>query len=282
MIKQKTIKDEISFEGIGLHSGAKGNVRILPAPSGYGIVFKRIDISESPEIKADYKSVIYGDLFRRATIGSPNIKINTIEHFMAVCRAFEIDNLRVYIDCEEFPFFDGSAREIAERFSLVGTIEQSENKNYFAPKKPFAYKSGDIEISVIPSDRLIITMWVEYKNKYVGAQNFSSEITQENFIEQIAPARTFGFVEEIEFLRKSNLIKGGSLDNALVFGDDGLVNQTQLRFPDEVVRHKVLDFIGDLSLIGNCFKGHYIAVKSGHKSHIEFVNKLIEFENKGD
>ncbi len=280
MIKQRTLKNKISLEGIGLHSGARGIVEIIPAPPDTGIVFQRTDIPGSPDIKADVNSIIHGDLFRRSTIGIKDIKINTIEHFMATCIAFEVDNIFVKINCEEFPFFDGSAKEIAFSFIKAGTEEQEALKKIFIPEQPVGFKFNEIEISVIPSETLKISMLVEYKNKHVGIQNFSKEITREVFINEIAPARTFGFVEEIEPLRKAGLIKGGSLDNALIFGDEGLINKTELRFPDEIVRHKVLDLIGDLALIGKLYKGHYIAIKSGHKTHLDFVKKLLN--NKGE
>lgn len=276
MTKQKTLKGEISLSGTGLHSGVNGSVRIAPAPADAGIVFFRSDIPNSPAIKADIAAVMFGDLFRRSTIGHDKIKINTIEHFLASCRAFDIDNVFVYIDCEEFPFFDGSALEIAKKIKETGVADLGEEKKYFTLTKPVAYKSGDIEISGVPSDNLVVSMWVEYKNPYVGAQSYSVEITPETFLNEIAPARTFGFVEEIEPLRKMGLIKGGSLDNALVFGDKGLVNDTKLRYENEIVRHKILDFLGDLALLGIPYKGNYTAVKSGHKSHIDFVKLLLE------
>jgi len=278
---QNTIKSEIIFKGVGLHSGKIAKVKVCPAPPNFGIAFRRVDIPDSPQIKTNVNFVIFDDLFRRTTIGLGDIRINTIEHFLAVCTALSIDNLFIEIDTDEFPFFDGSAQEILSKFLEAGVKTQDSEKKYLIPAKPVSYKIGEVEISVIPSNSLILTMWVEYKNSFVGFQYFSGEITPEFFEKEIAPARTFGFVEEIESLRKAGLIKGGSLENALVFGEQGLINNIPLRYENEVVRHKILDFLGDLSLIGIPFKGHYTAVKSGHKYHIEFVRELLNSLDKG-
>lgn len=284
-MKQKTINSPIVIEGVGLHTNKKSVVKILPADVDSGILFQRTDLESKPIIKALEENTF--EFNRNTSIKYGDVSISTIEHFMACFTILGIDNLLVQVDAEEMPILDGSALPIYEKLQN-NILEQNKEKDYFIIKKNLKFSAGDSFVEVFPFDGFKVDIKVEYPYP-VGVQEMTyNQAKDQNLIKDIVSARTFVFLSELEFLLKNNLIKGGSFDNALVFADKiltdeqsehlcklfnktnikvtdfGMLNNTSLRSPQELVCHKLLDLIGDLSLIGKSIKGHFIAYKPGH------------------
>ncbi len=301
---QQTIKRETSYSGVGLHTGNSTKIIFKPAPANSGILFKRIDVPDSPVIHADVDHVV--DISRGTTIGIGDMKIHTVEHVLAAISGLEIDNIICEIDGNEPPVGDGSALPFVEILLKSGLVEQNFPRDYLIIDKTIAYSdpSKGIDIVVFPSDEFRITFMVDYQNPALGTQYTSMYSLPEEFATEFAAARTFCFLHEVEELWKAGLIKGGSLDNAVViidrdmedkeladlrklFGIDekvtlsnnGILNGKELRYPNEPVRHKALDLIGDLSLLGVPLKAHVMAARSGHGANAELV-KLIRKEYK--
>lgn len=301
---QQTIKRETSYSGVGLHTGNNTRIIFKPAPVNSGILFKRIDVPDSPAIPADVDHVV--DISRGTTIGIGDVKIHTVEHVLAAISGLEIDNIVCEIDGNEPPVGDGSALPFVEILLKSGLVEQNSPRDYLIIDKTIAYSdpSKGIDIVVFPSDEFRITFMVDYKNPALGTQYTSMYSLHEEFATEFAAARTFCFLHEVEELWKAGLIKGGSLDNAVViidrdmedkeladlrrlFGIDervtlsnnGILNGKELRYPNEPVRHKALDLIGDLALLGVPLKAHVMAARSGHGANAELV-KLIRKEYK--
>jgi UDP-3-O-[3-hydroxymyristoyl] N-acetylglucosamine deacetylase/3-hydroxyacyl-[acyl-carrier-protein] dehydratase len=271
MRKQTTIERPISYSGIGLHTGNKTTITFQPAPPDTGAVFIRSDIPERPKIKADVAHVT--DVARGTTIGINGIKILTIEHVLAAFAGLGIDNIYCEVDANEPPVGDGSAKPFVEALSEAGIIEQDRPRKEAKVLSPIIYESGELVLVALPSDRLVLTYLIEYGHPVLGTQFRSFSVEPGVFKEQIAPARTFCFLNDVERLKSRGLIKGGSLENAVVIGDDEILND-DLRFDDEFVRHKVLDLLGDLLLLGNPLLAHVVAIKAGHAAHVEFVKQL--------
>jgi len=301
---QQTIKKEISYSGTGLHTGNKTKITFKPAPANSGILFKRVDIKDSPVIPADVDHVI--DISRGTTIGIADVKIHTVEHVLAAISGLEIDNIICEIDGNEPPVGDGSALPFVEVLLKAGYVEQESPRDYLVIDKTITYSEPErgIDIVIFPSDVFRITFMVDYKNPALGTQYTSMYSLREEFATEFAAARTFCFLHEVEELWKAGLIKGGDLDNAVViidremeddelaelrkmFGIDskvhlsanGILNGKELRYPNEPVRHKALDLIGDLALLGVPIRGHVLAARSGHAANAELV-KLIRKEYK--
>ena len=307
MIKlQRTIKKPASYSGIGLHTGNQTTITFNPAPIGYGIVFVRTDLPDSPQIPADIDHVI--DITRGTTLKKGNAKVYTVEHVLAALAGLELDNLRVELDSSEPPVGDGSILPFVETILKAGIQEQDSPKDYLEIETPLFYSEKDkgIDLVVVPSDDLRITFMVDYRNPALGTQYTSLVSLEEEFVEEFAPARTFCFFHELEELYKEGLAKGGSLNNALVICDEnnceakiqklkklygveeevfvgksGILNDVPLRFPNEPCRHKALDLLGDLYLLGVPLKGHVLAARSGHAANVALVRKLREqYEKK--
>ncbi|MBN1541947.1 bifunctional UDP-3-O-[3-hydroxymyristoyl] N-acetylglucosamine deacetylase/3-hydroxyacyl-ACP dehydratase [candidate division KSB1 bacterium] len=301
---QQTIKEPVSYSGMGLHTGSKSKITFKPAPANTGIIFKRVDIPDSPPIPADVDHVI--DISRGTTIGIGSLKVHTVEHVLAAISGLEIDNLICEVEGNEPPVGDGSALPFVEVLLKAGFEEQNSPRDYLIIDRTIAYSEPErgIDIVVFPSDEFRITFMVDYKNPALGTQYTSMYSLTEEFVTEFAAARTFCFLHEVEELRKSGLIQGGALDNAVViidremsddelhdlrnlFGIDdkvtlsknGILNGKELRYPNEPVRHKALDLIGDLALLGMPLKGHVMAARSGHAANAELV-KLIRKEFK--
>jgi UDP-3-O-[3-hydroxymyristoyl] N-acetylglucosamine deacetylase / 3-hydroxyacyl-[acyl-carrier-protein] dehydratase len=269
--RQKTIAREASFSGIGLHTGNLTTVTFKPASAESGITFYRVDLPDRPAIKADIDHVV--DVSRGTTIGINGAKILTVEHVLATVAGLGIDNLDIEVDANETPVADGSAMPILKALKEAGIVEQDAERHYIKFAHPVYYKNDDVTLSVLPADELRVTMTIAYDHKAVGTQYASYTITPETFEKEIAPARTFCFLREVKMLQEQGLIQGGSLENAVVIGDESILND-ELRFADEPVRHKILDLIGDMVLLGRPFKGHVIAVKSGHAMHANFAREI--------
>jgi len=271
MRAQRTIKNEVTFEGIGLHTGRHSRVTLKPASRDAGITFIRTD--KPAVIKAHVGAVI--DTAFATTIGSNGVKIKTVEHMLAALAGLGIDNLVIEVAGPEMPILDGSSTELISIILEAGIAKQGKKRPYLRIKKPFIFEDGHAHIAAFPYSGSKMTHSIFFHHNGIGEQRISIDITEENFVTEIAPARTFGFLKDIEYLRSNGLAKGGSLDNAVIMGENGVMNASGLRFKDEFVRHKVLDSIGDFSLIGFPIYGHIVASKSGHSSNVKFLKKLM-------
>ena len=297
--KQQTISRPASCTGIGLHTGVECTITFKPAPEDYGIRFIRTDIKNCPEIKADIDHVV--DISRGTTIEEKKVKINTVEHALAAVSGLRIDNVLIELTSKEPPVMDGSAKDFVEVLLNSGIVSQEHERNVLEIRRAVNYTDPyrDIDIHVIPSDRFRVTFMVEYPLPSLGTQYEAIYNMAEDFAVEVAPARTFCFLSEVEMLKENGLIKGGSLDNAVVLidklldrseinrlrdlfgieeniitGANGILNGKILRFRNEPVRHKTLDLIGDLALLGIPIKGHVTAARAGHASNVEFVKTL--------
>jgi len=268
---QRTIKRAVSFSGIGLHTGRHTTVVLKPAPRDTGVVFFRTD--RDTVIKASLGNVV--DTAFATTLGFNGTRVKTVEHLLSVFVGLGIDNIMVEIDGPEVPILDGSSTRLVDIILEAGIVKQAKRRPYIRIKKPIAFRDGNAEIIAMPYNGRKISYSIYFRHSLFGVQNISIELDEETYIKEIAPARTFGFLKNVEMLRANGLAKGGSLDNAVVIDDNGILNKGGLRFQDEFVRHKVLDLIGDFSLIGYPIYGHIIAEKAGHSSHIRFLRKLL-------
>lgn len=272
---QRTIKKEIVFHGIGLHSGKYATVKLKPAPRDTGIVFYRID--KAAIIRANINSVV--DTAFATTIGFNGAKIKTVEHLLGAVAGLGIDNLMIEVDGPEIPILDGSSAEMVALIVEAGIAKQSKPRPFIKITSPMIYEDAHSRIMAIPYDGTRISYFIKFDHHLIRQQELTLDVHEETFIRDIASARTFGFLRDVEKLRANGLTKGGSLDNAVVIGDNGILNATGLRFKDEFVRHKILDTIGDLSLIGFPIEGHIILEKAGHTANINFLKKLALSEN---
>jgi UDP-3-O-[3-hydroxymyristoyl] N-acetylglucosamine deacetylase/3-hydroxyacyl-[acyl-carrier-protein] dehydratase len=305
MLKQRTIKKTASFSGIGLHTGNKTTITFKPAESNTGIRFVRTDVDGSSVIPADIDHVI--DNYRDTTIGIGDVYIRQVEHVLAAIYGLEIDNILVELDTNEPPVGDGSALPFVEILQKAGFQEQDSPKDYLEIEETitFSDKSKGIDMVVFPSNELRMTFMVDYKNPALGTQYTSMYSLTDEFVKEFAPARTFCFLNEVEELYNKGLIQGGNLDNAVVIvdrqlskeelrkladkfgikeevvlGTNGILGGRKLRFYNESVRHKVLDLIGDLALLGVPLKAHVMSARSGHATHVELVKKIRQVYKK--
>jgi UDP-3-O-acyl N-acetylglucosamine deacetylase len=274
MTNQKTISKEIMFAGVGLHTGNLTTVKLKPAAANSGIVFIRKDINEGFVIPVSYKNVL--GLARGTTIGIGNVAVCTVEHILSALNGLQIDNIQIELDDNEPPVFDGSANFFVKLLIEAGITEQQVQKNYLIIKEPVIYKSNTTEIAAYPSNELSIDCTIVYDHPLVSKQQISIKITPETFIRELSPARTYCFDFEIESLKKYGLAKGGGLENTIIIGINDIYNNEKLRFQDEFVRHKVLDLLGDIYLLGRPIIAHIVAVRSGHRHNINFVKKIVE------
>ncbi|MCK5655041.1 MAG: bifunctional UDP-3-O-[3-hydroxymyristoyl] N-acetylglucosamine deacetylase/3-hydroxyacyl-ACP dehydratase [Candidatus Aureabacteria bacterium] len=272
MDAQRTIAKETGFSGIGVHTGNTTTITFKPAIPNSGIKFARIDLPESPTVKASVENVV--GVTRGTTIAENGVKVHTVEHVLASVCASGIDNLLIEINSNEPPVGDGSALLFTELIDKAGIVEQEYPRKYFMPKEPISIVEGDIVLILLPSDTFKMSYTIAYDHPAVKAQYLSLPITKETFSKEIASSRTFCLYSEVEALMDQGLIKGGSLDNAVVIGKDAIFSKESLRFPDEFVRHKMLDLIGDLFLIGARIKSHVVAVKSGHPMNVKFARLI--------
>ncbi|MEW6615388.1 MAG: UDP-3-O-acyl-N-acetylglucosamine deacetylase [Thermodesulfobacteriota bacterium] len=270
---QKTIARQISFTGIGLHLGKKVNVTIRPANVDHGIIFLRTDTPEPVEIKANAASVV--DTKFATTLGYNGVKISTVEHLLAAFMGLGIDNVLVEIDSSEVPIMDGSASPFVYLLKTAGIRAQKKPKKFLVIKRVIKVSDGDKRVILAPFKGLKITYTVDFDHPLIANQSYSAKFCNGTFEREISRARTFGFLKDVEVLKANGLAKGGSLDNAIVVGDFRIINEDGLRFHDEFVRHKILDSIGDLSLLGVPVIGHLIAYKSGHSLNYRLMKKVI-------
>lgn len=295
--KQKTIKEPISVSGIGLHTGKTVNMTFKPAPENHGFKFKRVDISGQPVIEANVDYVV--DTSRGTTIEQSGARVCTVEHTLAALAGLSIDNALIEIDSEETPIMDGSAKFFIEALEKVGVVEQEAEKEFFELDTNISYSniSRKIEMLAVPNDTYRVSVMIDYETDVLGTQH-ASLYDIKDFKNEISSCRTFVFLHELEALVKNNLIKGGDLNNAIVFVNrmisenelsnlaslfnrpkvevlkEGILNNVSLRYFNEPARHKLLDVVGDLALIGSPINAHIIAKRPGHYANVEFAKKL--------
>jgi UDP-3-O-[3-hydroxymyristoyl] N-acetylglucosamine deacetylase/3-hydroxyacyl-[acyl-carrier-protein] dehydratase len=269
--QQHTLKNPATFAGIGLHSGNKVTLTLLPAPPNTGIRFRRVDLEGKPEIEARAEYVT--ETQRSTTLTKGHVKIHTVEHILAALAGIGIHNAVVELDANEPPIADGSAREFARILREAGSVAQNETIEPFRVTAPFELTVGETQMAVFPHNGFKITCTSSDRGGRF-TQYYSTEITPETWDKEIAHARTFCFFEEIEFLIRNGLIKGGSLENAIVIRDDAILTNEPLRYREEFVRHKILDIIGDLALVGRPIHAHIIAVRPSHHANTELARVL--------
>jgi UDP-3-O-[3-hydroxymyristoyl] N-acetylglucosamine deacetylase/3-hydroxyacyl-[acyl-carrier-protein] dehydratase len=276
MDNQRTIKNSVEYSGIGLHTGNESTMIIKPGLPNSGVRFVRTDLNPPVEIKVDVDHVV--DTIRGTTIGLGEVQVHTVEHVLAALAGLGIDNLIIELNANEPPVGDGSSVPFVEMLNRAEIVEQDAPKNYLYVEKPIWFTSPNgSQIVALPDKDFKITCTVDYHHPVLKAQYGTFTIHDGVFEHEIAPSRTFCFNHEVEMLRSQGLIRGGSLENAVVIGEDKILNEQPLRFEDEFVRHKILDLIGDLYLFGRPVKGHIVAVKSGHTTNVAMVRKLKEF-----
>ena len=274
MVKQRTIRKPVSITGVGLQTGGKVTLSLKPAPAGTGIRFVRVDLTGSPVL--NLRSIELGEsdpALRRTALGTGLLQIDTTEHFLAALSGLSIENLTVELSGAELPGLDGSSGEFVTLLESAGVCEQDEPRRYLKIGTAIRCEGKDSFIAIFPDEKFRISYTLSYKSPAIGTQFYSIVLDEETFKKEIAPARTFCLEEEAAQLLKMGLGKGANYDNTLVMGKAGPI-KTSLRFPDEPVRHKILDLIGDLYVLGMPLMGHVVAIKSGHRLNMELVEKL--------
>lgn len=297
LLKQHTIQNPVKVSGVGLHTGAAATMTFLPAPADHGIVFRRVDLEGSPMLPADVELVV--DTSRGTTLGLKGVKVYTVEHTLAAVAGLQIDNVLIELDGPEPPIMDGSAIAFVEALREVGLQEQEAERQFFRIDEAIHYFENDrnVELAALPADDFHATVMIDFNSEILKAQH-ASLTHLEQFPARIADSRTFVFLHELELLRNADLIKGGSLDNALVFVEkplpqaevsrlqemfgldeahdiqQGLINPSGFRYENEPARHKLLDLIGDLALVGMPLQGHIMAARPGHKANVELAKKI--------
>jgi UDP-3-O-[3-hydroxymyristoyl] N-acetylglucosamine deacetylase/3-hydroxyacyl-[acyl-carrier-protein] dehydratase len=272
VVQQQTLNGPASYSGIGLHSGNRVTMTFLPAPPNTGIRFRRVDLEGKPEIEARVENVVENN--RSTTLAKGNTRIHTVEHVLATFAGYGIDNVIVELDANEPPIADGSAREYCKMVQTAGIVPQDERTEPYTVTAPIELEMGDTVMTLFPHEAFKISCTsADKKGRFT--QFYSLELTPATWERELAHARTFCFYEEIEFLIKNGLIKGGGLENAVVIRDDAVLTTEPLRYPDEFVRHKMLDILGDLSLLGRPLRGHLVAVKPGHAANCELVRRIV-------
>ncbi|MDP6992276.1 MAG: bifunctional UDP-3-O-[3-hydroxymyristoyl] N-acetylglucosamine deacetylase/3-hydroxyacyl-ACP dehydratase [Candidatus Marinimicrobia bacterium] len=302
---QRTIGSQTSCIGVGLHTGVESKITFKPAPENFGIRFKRMDVEGCPEIRADIDHVV--DISRGTTIEENGVRIHTVEHALAACVGIGLDNVLIELTEKEPPVMDGSSIDFVEALLKAGIVKQESPRNYLHIDEAVGYTDSErgVDIHIMPSDQFRITFMIDYKFRTLGTQFTTLDEVEKNFAKDIAPARTFCFLSEVKTLKENGLIKGGNLDNAVVIvdkeidkseadnikdlfgikrkislGANGTLNGKELRYDNEPVRHKALDLIGDLALLGMPLQGHVIASKSGHAANVELVKRIKKVYEK--
>ena len=273
MLHQGTIAAPVRIAGTGLHTGNIITMTLRPAKAGSGIIFEHQEGNTSTRVKACAENVV--DTRMATVIGKGNVRISTIEHLMAALVACHIDNLIIQIDGPEVPIMDGSATPFINKIHSVGVTRLEQSRKLISLTKPIHLKEGDKRISIIPSRFFRISFELDFNHPCIKRQNRSIKVSPQSFCQDIASARTFGFYEEVEYLKAHGLAKGGSLENAVVIGKDKILNPEGLRFGDEFVRHKILDTVGDFSLLGHSILGHIKSHKAGHDMNHKMVEKIL-------
>lgn len=299
LVQQRTITNKVSVSGVGLHTGCESTVTFLPAPENHGIVFRRTDVGGNPEIPALADYVV--DVSRGTTLGIGEVKVHTVEHVLAAIAGLEIDNVIVELDAPEPPVGDGSSKPFVDVLMKAGFNVQDAPKDYLIIDQTVEYlnEKKDVQMVALPLDDFRITIMIDYKNPALGSQHTGLFSLEDEFLSEFSSARTFCFLKEVEMLRENGLIKGGNLENAIVIVDDemepaelkklakklgingsimlgstGILNDRTLRYKNEPARHKLLDLLGDLALVGAPMKAQILAARPGHPHNVEFAKKI--------
>ena len=270
---QQTVRNVVKVQGVGLHSGDSVTLRIRPAKQDTGIRFRRVDLTPVVEIPAHVDYI--ADTSLATVLGRDGATISTVEHCLAALRGLGVDNAIVEVDGAEVPILDGSSAEYVERIMAVGLKAQRRNRTVLRVVKPIRVECGDKFSILRPADRFAVTYSIDFEQGFPGEQHFFLQISPDSFAAQLSRARTFGFVRDVEMLRSMGKAQGASLDNAVALDDGKVLNPEGLRMPNEMVRHKMLDAVGDLALSGYAIDGHLIVHKGGHELHRQLVVALL-------
>jgi UDP-3-O-[3-hydroxymyristoyl] N-acetylglucosamine deacetylase len=273
MFVQRTVKNEIRCRSIGLHSGRKVGMVIRPAEADEGIVFLRTDLRGDNRIAADVHNV--RDTTLATTIGLNGVAVSTVEHLMSAFSGMGVDNAVVEVDAPEIPIMDGSARPFVELLKEVGTQVQGECKKLLVVREKIAVSEGEGMAMLLPAPEFKVSYRIQFNHPAIGMQSYDLTLSDVSYEHEICAARTFGFLKDVEYMQAKGLALGGSLKNAVVLDDHRVINKDGLRFADEFVRHKILDAIGDLSLLGIPIIGHFVAFKSGHRLNHLLLKELL-------
>jgi UDP-3-O-[3-hydroxymyristoyl] N-acetylglucosamine deacetylase len=273
MIRQKTLKQTITANGIGLHTGVFVNLALKPAPPNTGYIFVRKDLDDF-EIPASVEYISHCSY--ATTLMKNGVMLSTTEHLLAALRGSHVDNCFIEIDNIEMPIMDGSSENFIELIERAGLVEQDAPRRFLQIRERVEIEQGNRRMSIEPSDGYEIECLIDFPHPLIERQTYDFTLSNGSFVREISRARTFGFTQEIEMLRKANLALGGSLENAIVLSENGMLNETPLRFQNEFVRHKILDIIGDLALLGMPFLGKIRAARSGHSVHAALMSKLLK------
>jgi UDP-3-O-[3-hydroxymyristoyl] N-acetylglucosamine deacetylase len=279
MIRQRTLRNEIRATGIGLHSGKKVYLTLKPAPIDNGIVFRRVDLEPAVEIKANAGNV--GETLLSTTLVKDDVKVSTVEHLLSAMAGLGIDNAFVELSAAEVPIMDGSAGPFVFLIQSAGIEEQEAAKKFIRIKREVTVTDGDKVASFLPFEGFKVSFKIDFDHPAFSKTSVLSEVdfSSTSFVKEVSRARTFGFMHEIEYLRSQGLAQGGSFENAIVVDEYRVLNEDGLRYEDEFVKHKVLDAIGDLYLLGNSLVGEFKAFKSGHALNNALLRKLIAQED---
>lgn len=274
--RQSTLSNPVSISGIGLHTGVEVNLALKPAPENTGYVFVRTDLDDF-EIPASVEYISHCSY--ATTLVRNGVLLSTCEHLLSALRGAGVDNCFIELDNIEVPILDGSSEGFLELIEAAGLAGQDAKRHYLRVLEKIEFEQGDRRMSIEPAEGFEIDCVIDFDHPFIKRQALRFELENGSFGREIASARTFGFTQEIELMRRANLALGGSLDNAIVLTPDGMLNETPLRFPDEFVRHKILDIIGDIALLGMPVRGRITAEKSGHAVHALLMSKLLKTES---
>lgn len=270
---QTTLASTVSIKGLGLHTGRTIEMSIHPAPPDHGIVFLRADLTPKVKIPARLDHVV--DTTLATTLGRDGTVISTVEHLLSAFWGTGVDNALVELSGPEVPILDGSAAPFVELIKEAGIVSQPKARNYFVIQRPFHLRDGDRTVSLFPCPGMLVSFSICFDHPLIGSQFFQFHLVDGNYERTISRARTFGFLRDVEAMRSMGYALGGSLENAVVLDDTSVLNPGGLRYPDEFVRHKILDCLGDLALVGMRMMGHFVAHKSGHALNRRLLNELL-------
>jgi UDP-3-O-[3-hydroxymyristoyl] N-acetylglucosamine deacetylase len=273
MFLQRTIRKKVEVQGIGLHTGKPALLTFCPAPANTGVYFVRSDLPGRPALKAVVDHVQATSY--ATTLGGPAFSVGTVEHCLSALAAFRIDNLFIELDGPEIPICDGSAQNFMQALMSVGMVEQDAPRRYAYVNQTIYFGTPEKYAYITPYDGLRVSYTIEFPHPRIGRQSFDIDVNEDSFMREIGSARTFGFMRDVEALRKRGLALGGSMDNAIVLDEEEVLNPEGLRFSDEFVRHKVLDALGDLVTLGMPIMGHIVLFRAGHDLMNKLVRKII-------
>lgn len=271
---QRTLAAPVTFTGQGVHSGKTVNLTIHPAPTNFGIRFRRVDLPAQPMVAGHFNRVV--DTSLATVIGENGCIVSTVEHLMAALAGLSVDNALVEVNEYELPIMDGSAAVFTRAIREKGIVRQEAPRFYFVILEPILLEDRDKSVCLYPDERRIISCTIEFDHPAIGRQGYELELSDDRFENEISEARTFGFMHELELLKFYGLAQGSSLENAVAIDENGVVNEGGLRWPDEFVRHKILDCIGDFSLLGLPILGRICLYKSGHNFNHEFLKTFFK------